>query len=213
MTLQNPGDGHIPPPYPPDAADRLLTLWKQAIAAQNYPRGSDQHVTEAQEAALRRFFPSPSKLLFLGCGDGSEVKVAKNLGHDAWGATLNLGNVRYAAETLGLEHIFYLDAHILPPEWSESFDGVLGFQYLEHSPAPILMLLEVYRILRSGGWCWFETPGPEGWTMDDNPHHFTCPTAVQARGWLLKTDFRDVLAEEIGPPDAARHLGFGGRKP
>lgn len=206
--------GHEVPPYASGAEGRLFALWRQAIAAQNYPGGSDAHTGDSAAEACRRFFPLKVKLLFLGCGDGTEVKRAADLGHDAWGVTLNPNNMKHAKEYLGLENVYFFDAHTeMPQEWSATFDGVMGFQFMEHSPAPVLMLAEVWRVLRPGGLAHFETPGPEGWTLDENPHHFTCPTYEQARGWLQKADFVNIVVEELGPPDAARHLGFQGHRP
>lgn len=207
--------GHEVPPYAPGAEGRLFALWRQAIAAQNYPLGRDEYEGSEAVAAIERFFPNgKAKLLFLGCGDGTEVKQAADRAHDAWGVTLNHNNVKHAKEHLGLENVYFFDAHTeMPQEWSETFDGVMGFQFMEHSPAPILMLAEVWRVLKPRGLAYFETPGPKGWTLDENPHHFTCPTYEQARGWLQKADFVDIVVEELGPSNAARHLGFRGRRP
>jgi SAM-dependent methyltransferase len=152
------------------------------------------------------------KLLFLGCGNGTEVKRTLEMGHDSWGVTLNPNNSVWAREELGLWNVYYHDAHLNPVEWNGSFDGVLGFQFLEHTPSPILLLMEVERILRPGGITYFETPGPEGFTGGSNLHHVTCPTRTQAHGWMLKVGFTDIQVEEIGPPDAARHLSIFGRK-
>ncbi len=206
--------GHIPPPYPDGSAERLFGAWKQAIAAQNYPGGTDAYGGSEAVAAIRRFFPTGrATLLFLGCGDGTEVRHALDAEHDGWGVTLNPNNVRWARDKLGLEHVYYLDAHLLPEEWAGAFDGVMGFQFLEHTPAPIILLLEALRVLKPGGLVYFETPGPDGFTMAESLHHFTCPTRIQAEGWMLKAGFIEVSVEEIGPTDAARHLGIFGRKP
>lgn len=203
---------HVPPPYSEDAADRLFAVWQAFAASQNYSGGVDIYVTNDKEPPVREFFPSPSKLLFLGCGGGAEVKMAIDMGHDAWGVTLNPNNEKHAREVFGLRNIWYGDAHLMPEEWADSFDGAFGFQFLEHSPAPIIMLLEVRRVLRPGGLAYFETPGPKGWTLDSNLHHTTCPTVEQVGGWLLKAGFVDSHVKQLGPEDAARHIAFRGRK-
>lgn len=206
------GPGHTPPIYHPDTAERLFAVWQEMAAAQHYPQGPDHHTGDEAYNACTKYLYKPSRVLLLGCGDGTEVARVKSLGHDAWGVTLNPNNAVYAKDTLKLQHIYMHDAHFNPVEWEETFDAVMGFQFLEHSPAPLILLLEVERILRQGGICYFETPGPEGWTMDRNPHHFQCPTKPQALGWLLKAGFIDVEVEELGSSDAARHLGIFGVK-
>lgn len=212
MRLSLP-ENFVPPPYAEGSAGRLFAIWTQFAASQNYPNGVDEYPTTTQESAVRQFFPSPAKLLFLGCGGGAEVKMATDLGHDAWGVTLNRNNEQHARDALGLSHVWFGDAHLMPEQWADSFDGALGFQFLEHSPAPIIMLLEVLRVLRSGGIAYFETPGPAGWTLDQNLHHITCPIVEQAQGWLLKTGFVDSQVKQLGSTEAARHLAFWGRKP
>ncbi len=198
--------------------ERLFETWGQLAAAQNYPGGTDDYPTNVQEAALKRFFyPQVSRpkerLLYLGCGNGKEVAMARDFGFDAWGVTLNENNIRHAEEVLGLQNVFMFDAHLMPLEWADQFDGVFGFQFLEHSWAPIIMLVEVLRVLKPGGLAYFETPGPATWTLDANLHHITCPIDVQAHGWLMKAGFSDPHVEVLGDVTAARHLAIWGRKP
>lgn len=207
--------GHVPPPYAPYQFERLIEYWKVISAAQNYPFGRDEYQGIEAVNACQKYLSKPSKILFLGCGDGTEVhRAIEELGHDAWGVTLNPNNVHHAQEILGLESVYYHDCHLTPREWEGQFDAVMGFQLLEHTPAPIILLMEVDRVLKRGGFCYFETPHPVKYTMDDNLHHVTCPIKEQAVGWLLKTGFVDISVEVLtDAPEAARYLGIYGRKP
>ena len=208
--------GHIPPPYEneEEAKSRLWEMWKLFAASQNYPAGTDSYVTDVYKAIVRRFFPEPGEeLLFLGCGDGGEVEAAESLGHWAYGVTLNPNNVKFAREVLCLDHVYYMDGHFLPLNWANKFDGVFGFQYAEHMPSPVLMLVEVLRVLRKGGLGFFRTPGPRGYTLGANLHHHTAPIDVQAEGWMLKSGFVNVRVETLGPEDSAAHLDWWGYKP
>lgn len=54
------------------------------------------------------------------------------------------------------------DMHRLPEEWAGAFDLVYASNVMEHSPAPIIALREMFRILRPGGWTFTVMPEPAG---------------------------------------------------
>lgn len=137
--------------------------------------------------------PVGSKVLILGTGAGREILVAKDLGYKVCGTTFGTRNVYFAKKYLGLgdDEIIECANEVLP--FSKfSFDVVAGFQVFEHAIAPMLFLMEQYRILRNGGKLLLEWPPPNGYTMGENPHHQICYVPGQAKALLEKSGFVNV---------------------
>ncbi|MBV8639527.1 MAG: class I SAM-dependent methyltransferase [Candidatus Eremiobacteraeota bacterium] len=118
------------------------------------------HLFAAIEGALGvpNFFSTPKSILEAGCGSGAFVTAALARGHDAWGVDLDSDRL-----AIGKARI---DAFASPSEWksrlqhgdasntpfaSNSFDVVLGHQFIEHVPDPGGTLAELLRVTKSGG--------------------------------------------------------------
>lgn len=94
---------------------------------------------------FRRF----GKLLDVGCGLGTFVKIAKDYGFDATGTEVSDFAVKYAYEAYGLNIVpGALEAVRFP---DECFDVVTIWHVLEHLPSPRATLTEIHRILKKGG--------------------------------------------------------------
>lgn len=171
----------------------LTNVWNYLIEAQN-GMDIDDYVLIPEYNKITMyvmpFVKPPAKLLILGTGTGREVAMARELGYDAFGTSLAPRNIFFAKEMVGVE-VFYCDNHFLPfPD--KSFDCIAGFQVLEHTISPLIMLLECNRLLKEEGWCIMETPPAVSHTMEENLHHTLCPIPVQAEGLFLKSNFNNI---------------------
>jgi len=91
--------------------------------------------------------------------------------------------------------ITYYDGRMLPfPD--AHFDHVLMVEVLEHVPDPAALLLELKRVLRSGGSLLMTVP----WSarLHHLPHDYTRFTRYRLRDMLAQAGFSDVAVEERG---------------
>jgi len=102
---------------------------------------------------IKEIFSDTGKILVVGCGEGLEVKVLKDIGFDPVGITLGESNLRYAKETFSDYDIRIMEMHCLnfPPDF---FDYVISIHNFEHSFAPMIHCLEVNNALKQNG-LWF----------------------------------------------------------
>lgn len=104
------------------------------------------------------YFSTPHKVLEVGCGVASFVMLSLRTGHDAWGIDndvprLEIGKARMRAFGLdpsSADRLVFGDATAteFPPN---SFDLVLGHQFIEHVPDPAGTISEMLRITKPGG--------------------------------------------------------------
>ena len=104
--------------------------------------------------------PNKGRMLDVGCGDGSIVKLAQDLGWDAEGVDFDPQAVD-AARRKGLSVRTGSLSHQHYPE--DSFDLVLMSHVIEHVHDPLATLAEIRRILRAGGTLVLTTPNAGSW--------------------------------------------------
>ena len=120
---------------------------KEALQVRDY---------EKTKAYLNKHYPQKGKLVEIGSGLGYLLNFFKQDGWDVLGVEPNVGMCKYAEIELGLKTIpTILEKAELP---DESADAVLMMHVIEHVPAPLETLKEVYRILKPGGTFVLETP-------------------------------------------------------
>jgi SAM-dependent methyltransferase len=100
------------------------------------------------------------RMLDVGCGSGSALKLAQELGWDAEGVDFDPQAVD-AARRKGLS----VRIGSLPNQHysDESFDLVLMSHVLEHVHEPLHTLAEIHRVLRPGGTLVVITPNADSW--------------------------------------------------
>ena len=125
--------------------------WQQYLFSCNYPpsitRSSVDLCKEAREFTQRatRDFDNTGRLLVLGCGDGYELDFLKRIGwKDVTGITLLKEEVGDRSD------IVQGDVHELPFK-DEEFDYVISKETLEHFIAPPIALMEINRVMKTGG--------------------------------------------------------------
>jgi len=123
---------------------------------------------------LKPLLAPGDRLLDIGCGRGTLVRMARQAGWEAYGIE------RPSPGAHSSPHIFYRDLEECRfPD--AHFQVVVLWHVLEHLPDPRATLGEVHRILRPGGWLSLAVPnfggaqarasGPH-WFHLDVPRHF-----------------------------------------
>ena len=99
---------------------------------------------------------SPGKLLDVGCGEGSFLSHAKELGWDVYGTELSQDGCNLAQEQWGIKTFCgRLEDAKFP---NAEFDVVTLWHLIEHVPDPSALVREVKRITRPGGFILFACP-------------------------------------------------------
>ncbi len=183
-------------PYklPAEECVRLIGNYASLLKMQNGMDTDDYCVPEDNKVAKYLKNDTGKRVLLLGVGTGREVVTAKELGMEAYGITLGSRNVDFGRNYLGLsgEEIEETAMEVMPYN-SNIFDTVAGFQIFEHFVSPLLVLLELGRVIKPGGKLLLEwPPANEQYSMADNPHHQICYTPGQAEALFLKAGFRDI---------------------
>lgn len=113
---------------------------------------------------IKKYLPI-GKVLILGCADGNEIRVFKELGYDPVGITLGQTNIDWAKNNLPGCNIRIMDMHDLEFD-PETFDCVFSDNTFEHCFAPMVHLLEVWTVLKPGGKFFISMPLFVDWEED-----------------------------------------------
>lgn len=158
----------------------LVSLLPQRIMVDEYVR----HLPLATPGA---------KLLDIGCGNGSFLHIARQLGWQTWGCDKDESALKIASQSGAKVFKVALPNIDLP---DNLFDIITLSHVIEHVHDPALTLREIHRLLKPGGSLWLATPNldsegaklfRQNWLHLDSPRHlclFT-PSSISA---LLKAE-------------------------
>ncbi len=123
-----------------------------------------------------------------------------------FGIDIDEGAIRHAQQTFQKENLEFrvADALNLPFDDS-SFDVVICSHVYEHVPDPVKMFDEIYRVLRSGGICYFSAGNRLMW----NEPHYNLPLLA-----ILPRPLAHVYIRAAGKADHyhEKHLTYWGLK-
>jgi len=113
-----------------------------------------------------------SFILDIGCGQGTFAKQMKELGYpQVVGVTMSQDDY-LACQKEGLI-VRKGDMSDLEDE-DDSVDGIWCRHAIEHSPFPLLTLLEFNRVMKRGARLYLEVPAPDTERYhEDNPNHYS----------------------------------------
>ncbi len=166
-----------PPPAAPGARRRAAELCRSAYRAWRFNYGDDagkplrwlfalpillsRIECDGLDIPLRYLaIPEKGRMLDVGCGDGSVLKLAQELGWNAQGVDFDAQAVD-TARRKGLSVRLGGLAEQRYPD--ESFDLVLMGHVIEHVHDPLATLREIRRVLRAGGKLVVATPNAASW--------------------------------------------------
>lgn len=111
---------------------------------------------------VERLVPT-GRLLDVGCGEGSFLSQARRRGWEVAGTEISPWAAEHAGSRLGLSVFCGELRDAGYPR--EHFDAVTLWHVLEHVPAPLQLLEEVRRILKTGGFLFVAVPNREDRVM------------------------------------------------
>lgn len=136
--------------------------------------------------------PKDARILDMGCGPGYFMDEMKERGYTNYlGATLSAEDIKLC-ESKGHKTAQY-DLSFLPVAdgfHDESVDLIFCRHALEHSPFPIITLIEYNRVLKQGGKLYIEVPQPGCQRQHEfNANHYSILGAEMIAALLLRTGF------------------------
>lgn len=154
-----------------------------------YAQPEDEGHTAWARHVLDRLIPADVKtVLDVGCGQGFLAKYFADRGIDWTGVTLGADVEICRQNELNVleEDVSFLSAD------NYSYDMILARHILEHSPMPILTLLEWRRVSKK--YLLLIAPAPDYWGVRGRNHYSIAPYE-QLRWWLDLTGWHVVMAE------------------
>jgi SAM-dependent methyltransferase len=157
-------------PLSPDDLRRAstVTLAHYNEHADSFWEGTRDHDVSQNRDALLRYLrgPGPFRILDFGCGPGRDLKIFRDLGHDAIGLEGAERFVELARAYSGCE--VWLQDFLELKLPNEFFDGVFANAALFHVPGQELprVLRELWSSLKPGGVLFSSNPrggNEEGW--------------------------------------------------
>ena len=140
----------------------------------------------------------PGVLVDIGCGNGQFLRIALQLGWQAWGVDLDPKAVEAAQKTGATVIQGTFPDTGLP---SEHFDIVTLNHVIEHVHDPLAALREAFRVLKPGGGIWLATPNLESfgharfgsnWRGLEPPRHLTLFTHKNLKRALTNSGYETV---------------------
>lgn len=151
--------------------------------------GQSRLFAEIENTIGAGYFSVRRSIMEAGCGTGSFVVPALERGHDAWG----IDN-----DPVRLDVAFArIDEYGLPADWKtrmplgdatntpfppDSFDVVLGHQFIEHVPDPAGAISEMLRVVKPGGFVVLYAPDYRA----PFEAHYEIPWPPFAARWMLE---------------------------
>ena len=139
---------------------------------------------------------SSKKILDIGCGQGYGMLKFVELGcTDVSGLTLSANDAE-AARARGFA-VVEEDMSFQSLE-DEDYDVLFARHSLEHSPYPLLTLLEFNRILKPGGIAYIEMPSPQCTrALEEYDNHYAIMGAQQWRALMIRAGFDTLDIGEL----------------
>jgi SAM-dependent methyltransferase len=166
-----------------------------------YPQPEDEGHSAWTEEVIDQWIPKLvgcKSVIDLGCGEGFAQPMFEKYGIDYYGVTL--GRDFGIGKTKG-RNLFLQDFSFL--QWEhDSFDLGFARHSLEHSPMPILTLMEWHRVIRQ--WLCVILPKPEYWLFAGRNHYGIMPLK-QARFMLERSGWK-IIAEDHFSKEEYRFL-------
>jgi Methyltransferase domain len=166
----------------------------QELVQDIYPNPPDEgHTSAAQEIVdkwIKRLAIRVIYVLDAGCGEAFMQPSFEALGCFYTGVCL--GEEDYKHAIAQGRHVYNYDYTFLPDNWNRRFDLVFARHSLEHSPFPLLTLMEWHRVAKY--WLCVVVPNPQGYSYIGRNHYSVMP--IQQIRWTLRRAGWKVTEEE-----------------
>jgi SAM-dependent methyltransferase len=153
----------------------------------------------------RTKFPQGGRVLDIGCGNGTFLRLVQAMGWQAQGLEPDAKSSaicqKYGLEvTHGNLAQFCAQSHA-------AFDAITLNQVIEHVIDPQTVLSQCFQLLRPGGMIWLGLPNPksiglklfrESWGPLHPPQHLQIPTQHVLKHWLSEAGFLKIETPCLG---------------
>jgi len=148
-----------------------------------YFLGSDVEFLKKNSLEMMKSFErkigEKGRFLDVGCGVGYTIWAAQELGWEFEGVDPSKSFIETGRERLGVQgKPVALQQANFP---SDYFDAIQMSSILEHLYNPVEVLHEVRRVLKPGGWLYFDAPNEDGLYMKFGNAYMR----LQGRDWLV----------------------------
>lgn len=162
-----------------------------------YDEGESQYHKQLTSEVVRQYIdplnlPKNAKILDLGCGPGYFLdEMQQRQMTNCVGVTLSPGDIKVCEEH---GHVIkQYDMSFLPASdgyHDESVDFIFARHSFEHSPWPIITLIEWNRVLKQGAKVYIEVPQPDCERRhEENLNHYSILGQNQLVALLMRTGF------------------------
>jgi len=151
---------------------------------------------------MRRTGLLKGKLLELGCSSGYQLREFSRHGEfDLVGVDIDRSATRHAKGVLGLD---VLEGELAELGFKpEAFDVIILFNVFEHLREPRVVVAEIFRLLKPGGWIAIKTHrndslqartfGRRWQVLEEAPRHMVIPSRAGLEGLLMRAGFGDCV--------------------
>ena len=159
-----------------------------------------------------------ARVLEVGCGRGSFLAKAKDIGAAVIGVELNHDAAEIAARR-GID-VVRCDVSEMSADWLHSFDLVVAFQVVEHVRDPLNFCARLFSFVRQGGALHIAVPNHDGFMryadtlLDLPPHHASRWNSRAMRylgSWIGASGIRIVIAP-LEPVHAEVYLNIASQR-
>jgi 2-polyprenyl-3-methyl-5-hydroxy-6-metoxy-1,4-benzoquinol methylase len=170
---------------------------------------------------------SPGKVLDLGCGNGGQLHMLRELGWQPQGQELDPKSAAVVERELGIP--VFLGPIEGAPFSAESFDAVISSHVFEHVHDPEAFLRSAWRLVKPGGMLFIAMPNARAWSYNevfgsnwvglDPPRHLrifsplalvTLAHKIGIETPVVTSAIADVESFVQGSIQVARHRGLVG---
>jgi len=108
---------------------------------------------------ILNYHPSAKNLLDIGCGIGTTLCIASELGLEVQGIEPNPYAIKYAKEHFPFK---FIEGYFGPGSLSCKFDIIIFDMVLEHVPEPRALIKEIFKALNTDGILFLSVPDRKG---------------------------------------------------
>lgn len=134
------------------------------------------------------------RLLDVGCGQGFMCPVFESVGFDWTGVTIgeDFGQAQEHMKRNGFDKSKVHEADMtFLPFGNNTFDLIFARHVLEHSPFPVITLMEWHRVAKKTGWLCLVAPAPHWWLSGGRNHYSIVPKG-NLLWWLSRSGWEPV---------------------
>ena len=166
-----------------------------ALMADVYPQPVDElhqrWATKTIHAMVSKMKVKPDTVLDVGCGEGFCYPIFKSIGIEWEGITL--GAEDYNATFRKTPHVKLMDFNFLSSIEDGSYDAIFARHALEHSPMPLIALMEWRRVARK--YLMLVVPAGEYWLYHGKNHYYVLDK--EQLWWILARAGWYIIYDEV----------------